>query len=292
MSRSWGIGVFLTVALVLATLAACATTQLPKLGAGGLLHPGRHAMTRATPDHCRDESFAGAGVTLKGWRCSTPVTRRGTIVYLHGIADNRASAEGVIARFLPRGFDVIAYDSRAHGQSEGKACTYGYFEKQDLHNVVDTAQPGPIVLIGTSLGAAVALQEAADDPRVSAIVAAETFSDLRTVATERAPWFFTTGVINKAFELAEAEGHFRVDAVSPQRAAEQITAPVFLLHGELDRETPPAHSQRVAAALKGQKILAIIPGAHHNESLNGTAWAEIQAWIDITLAKGARGSPR
>ena len=72
---------------------------------------------------------------------------------------------------------MIAYDSRAHGDSQGDACTYGFFEKEDLHRVIDTLGPGPVVLIGTSLGAAVALQEAADDRRVSAVVAAETFSD-------------------------------------------------------------------------------------------------------------------
>jgi hypothetical protein len=59
------------------------------------------------------------------------------------------------------------------------------------------------VLLGASLGAAVALQEAAEDPRVSAVVAAETFSDLRIVAAERAPFFFTRGIIGKALKLAE-----------------------------------------------------------------------------------------
>jgi pimeloyl-ACP methyl ester carboxylesterase len=219
------------------------------------------------------------------------VTRRGTIVYLHGVADNRASAAGVIPRLLARGFDVVAYDSRAHGNSEGDFCTYGYFEKDDLHKVLDTVSPGPIVLIGTSLGAAVALQEAADDPRVTAIVAAETFSDLRTVATERAPWFFTSRVINRAFALAEEQAHFRVDAVSPERAATQISVPVLLLHGALDHDTPPAHSQRVLAALKNpKKRLALISDAHHNESLNARTWVEIERWIDIVIARAAGGN--
>lgn len=87
----------------------------------------------------------------------------------------------------PRGFDVVAYDSRAHGESDGDVCTYGFYEARDLHRVLDTVAPGPVVLFGTSLGAAVALQETAGDPRVTAVVAAETFSDLRTVASERAP---------------------------------------------------------------------------------------------------------
>ena len=74
---------------------------------------------------------------------------------------------------------MVASDSRARGDSQGEACTYGFFEKQDLHRVMNTVGSGPVVLIGTSLGAAVALQEAAEsNPRVSAVVAAETFSNL------------------------------------------------------------------------------------------------------------------
>jgi len=76
--------------------------------------------------------------------------------------------------------------------------------------VLDTIHGGPIVLLGHSLGAAIALQEAADDPRVTTVISAETFSDLRTVATERAPLFFSSGVIGRGFRLAKSEAHFRV----------------------------------------------------------------------------------
>jgi pimeloyl-ACP methyl ester carboxylesterase len=175
-----------------------ALSQLPAAGAGGLLHPARHRVVRPTPEGCEDATFPGAAVQLRGWRCRAAAPRRGTIVYLHGIADNRTSAVGVIQRFVPRGFDIVAYDSRGHGASDGDMCTYGFFEKQDLHRVVDTIDGAPIVLLGTSLGAAVALQEAADDPRVDAVVAAETYADLRTIAVERAPFFFTTAAIRQA----------------------------------------------------------------------------------------------
>jgi pimeloyl-ACP methyl ester carboxylesterase len=177
------------IALALLIGSAVAPDQLASAGAGGLLHPARRPVVAVPPASCQDSTLTGDGMTLKGWRCSTSTVRRGTLVYLHGIADNRTSAAGVIERFGKRGFDVVAYDSRAHGESPGDVCTYGYFEKQDLHRVLDTVARGPIVLLGISLGAAVALQEAAQHPRISAIVAAETFSDLRSVATERAPFF-------------------------------------------------------------------------------------------------------
>jgi pimeloyl-ACP methyl ester carboxylesterase len=266
-------------------LLAIAWAQLPGIAAGGLLHPARHVTSRQPPPNCVDRQFAGAGVTLRGWTCAAPSPARGTIVYLHGIADNRGSAAGVIQRFVPRGFDVIAYDSRAHGDSEGDACTYGFFEKQDLRRVVDTLAPGPVVLIGTSLGAAVALQAAADDPRITAVVAAETFSDLRTVATERAPAVLTKGTIDRAFAAAEAQAHFRVDDVRPQQSVQRITAPVLIIHGAQDAETPPAHSERVYAALNGPKQLILVPGAGHNGSLRADVWEQIDRWIDGAIPR-------
>jgi pimeloyl-ACP methyl ester carboxylesterase len=272
-------------ALAAVVLVAWATgpSQLAAAGAGGLLHPARRHMTAVTPATCANATFSGDGVDLKGWRCHASVPSRATLIYLHGVADNRSSSVGVIERFGTRGFDVIAYDSRAHGESSGDFCTYGFFEKQDLHRVIDTIQRGPIVLVGTSLGAAVALQEAALDSRVAAVVAAETFSDLRTVATERAPFVFTPRIIDRAFRLAEEQARFDTTAVSPEVAAEQISIPVLLVHGANDTDTPPDHSRRVFARLHGPKQLIIVPGAHHNESLRADVWPEIERWLDGAL---------
>src|SRR5262249_48987719 len=224
------------------------------------------------------------GLSLRGGRCVAHGRSRGTIVFLHGVGDNRTSAAGIIQRFSERAFDAIVYDSRAHGESAGEICTYGFFAKHDLRRVLDTVAPGPIVVSGQSLGAAVALQEAPLDPRITTVIAAETFSDLRTVATERAPAFFTPTMISRAFGLAERLGHFRVEDVSPARSAADIHIPVLLIHGAADTETPPSHSQRVFAALAGPKRLILVPGAHHNESLRGETWPEIDRWIDDVLA--------
>lgn len=273
--------------------AAYAVSLLPQLGAGALLHPARHEMTAALPAACTSVRFAGHEVTLAGWACRASAARRATLVYLHGIADNRASSAGIIERFTARGFDVVAYDSRAHGQSGGAACTYGYLEKQDLRRVLDRVEPGPVVLVGTSLGAAVALQSGAIDSRITAIVAAETFSDLRTVANERAPFFFSRSIIARAFDVAEEQGRFRAADISPAEAAKQITVPVLLIHGAADIDTPPAHSQRVFDALRGPKRLILVPGARHNESLRGgEIWNTIESWIDAAVtASDRRGRP-
>jgi len=119
------------------------------------------------------------------------------------------------------------------------------------------------------------------------VIAAETFSDLRTVASERAPFFFTKGTIRRTFQLAEEQGHFDVDAVSPERAAAGITVPVLLVHGAMDIDTRPEHSQRVFAALKGPKRLILVPNAGHNGSLRPEVWEEIDRWIDQIIVPAA-----
>ena len=239
----------IATALAAAVIVVGALSLAPSIAAGGLLYPERRTVAAAIPAACTNRDFEGDGVTLRGWHCTATGKRRGTVVYLHGIADNRGSSAGAVDRFTRKGFDVVAYDSRRHGDSGGDVCTYGFLEKRDLRRVVDGLPPGPVVLMGTSLGAAVALQEAAGDPRITAVIAAEVFSDLRTVATERAPWFLPPPVIRKAFQVAEQRGGFLVDAVSPMEAARAIRAPVLLIHGADDRETPPAHSQRIFEAL-------------------------------------------
>jgi len=268
-------------------LVGVASTQLPAAGAAAMLHPFHRKVTQTVPPRCEAVTLKGDGIDLQGWRGEAQGARRGTIIYLHGVADNRVSGLGIIERFTKTGFDVLAYDSRAHGESGGAACTYGFHEKEDLRRVLDTVKPGPVILIGSSLGGAVSLQTAAIDPRVSAVVAAEVFSDFRTVATERAPFVFTPGMIEKAFRLAEEQAHFKVDEVSPVKAAEQIKVPVLLIHGEADTDTPPAHSQRIHDALAGNKRLLLVPGARHNESLSANeTWDEIADWIDRTVAWG------
>lgn len=272
----------MSILILLATLAATiAQSQLAMIGASALLYPSRRPSMRPAPEHCVERTFDGVGVRLAGWVCTSDgASHKPTIVFLHGVADNRDSSVSVIDRFLPRGFNVIVYDSRRHGRSEGDRCTYGFFEKQDLKRVLDQAGVERAILIGHSLGAAVALQAAAIDARITAVVAASTFSDLRTIATERAPVVFTSSLINAAFARAEHDAAFIVDDVSPVRAAAAITVPVFLIHGALDRDTRPAHSERVFAALRGPKQLLIVPDAGHNDSLRADVWQKIERWID------------
>lgn len=260
----------------------------PSWGAGALLHPGRRPI-QARPARAADElDLDGEGVRLRTWWFRSD-GRRGTVVYLHGVGDNRGSSPGIAEHFVPDGFDVVAYDSRAHGDSTGAACTYGYFEKRDLRRVLDKIDRRPIVLLGSSLGAAVALQAAAEDDRIAAVIAIATFSDLRTVAQERAPFFASRGNIEDAFRVAENEAGFSVAAVSPLDAAARIRVPVLMIHGAEDDETPPEHSRRVHAALRAPKHLLLVPGARHGDCLRPEVWRAIDDWLAPALQARSAG---
>ncbi|MFT6411105.1 MAG: alpha/beta superfamily hydrolase, partial [Flavobacteriales bacterium] len=69
--------------------------------------------------------------------------------------------------FVDLGLNVVVFDLRAHGQSGGENCTYGYCEKHDVSSIIDwltaSGVEGQIGLYGTSLGGAIALQTAAID---------------------------------------------------------------------------------------------------------------------------------
>lgn len=76
----------------------------------------------------------------------------------------------------------------------------------------------------------------------------------------------------------------RTPSKSPEVAARTIRAPVLLIHGSLDHDTPPEHSRRVFGALHGPKQLILVPGAGHNQSLRGEVWQDIERWIDRALS--------
>jgi pimeloyl-ACP methyl ester carboxylesterase len=281
------------IAVAAATTVLCAAgavyqAQAPRWAATALLQPVRRAPAAPSSGVYEPFRLQVNGVTLLGWKFPTLGPRVGTLIYLHGVGDNRRAGIGLVERFTRLGFDVVAYDSRAHGESTGDFCTYGYYERQDLKAVIAALPPGRVVLIGHSLGAAIALQTAAEIT-VDAVVSAETFSDLRVVAEERAPRLLTASVVQAAFRMAEQQGRFRVDEVSPVRAAPRIASPVFLIHGADDVATRPEHSKRVFAALRGPKRLLIVPGVGHSQSLNGAALAAVEAWL-LELGIGRRVS--
>ncbi|MBI4811230.1 MAG: alpha/beta fold hydrolase, partial [Ignavibacteriales bacterium] len=127
------------------------------------------------------------GYRLNSWLVKSQQPTKGTIIYLHGVADCKIDGIRFAKLMHDRHYNVFLFDSRRHGESEGVYCTYGYYEKNDVISIIDylttrtDVSLGKIGLFGTSMGAAVGIQAAALDQRISAVVSENSFSTLRKI---------------------------------------------------------------------------------------------------------------
>jgi uncharacterized protein len=286
-SRPWVAAAPLVATL--ATLVACAPTSF---AARMILEPN-HERVRADPV-LRHESveIAGDGVVLRGWLFHAEQPHRGVIIFLHGRNQNREAALVVAKGLLPLGYDVLAYDSRAHGESDGQYSTFGYYEKGDLRRAIDYLGVDRVLIIGVSLGAAVALQAAAEDARIVGVVAISSFSTMEEIVRDQIPPFVPRTQLEAAFREVERRAHMDVKSVDTVEAARAINVPVLLLHGTSDRFTSPEHSRRIYDALPGPRALVLVDGAHHADVLSFRAsWRSIFVWLGRLPLHGARSEP-
>jgi len=261
-----------------ATLAGCVP---PSVGAAVLVDPVRTPVVDTSSLPHKSFAFRSGDINLSGWLFEPAGKPKGLVIFLHGRMANRTWGVPVAEALVPRGYAVLAYDQRAHGTSGGAYCTYGYLEKGDISRAIDAAGIAPVYVIGHSLGAAVALQAAAEDPRIRAVVSAASFSDLSTVVHERAPLAESEADVRAAIHIAEQKAGFTVADVSPRASASRIHVPVLLLHGTRDVAIRPDHSQRILAALQGPKKLVLVDGATHYDVLRfPSVWEEIERFLD------------
>ncbi len=227
------------------------------------------------------------GVILCGWKVRAKAPNGDWVMLFHGQSDNRGGTLPYANFLLSAHYSVLMMDAREHGASGGSIATYGWKERWDTKSEVSALyakeNPHHLYALGESMGAAIALQSAAVEPRISAVVAEASFSDLREVTYDYAglqisPWLgktlFRPATIT-ALRVAEKEGGFEADDVSPEKAVAARAFPILLICGTLDRRIPCRHSERVFRAAKGAKQLWIVPGAGHTSAF-GTDPAEFK----------------
>lgn len=214
------------------------------------------------------------GIALHSWLIPAKGTPRGTVIFLHGVSECKIVGLPIARRLHDAGFHVFLYDSRRHGESGGHFCTYGFYEKHDTTTVINTLfarrdlRVGKIGLMGTSMGAAVAIQVAAMDTRVAAVVAESGFATLRTVFDEyqkrmiKLPWHYLRNIV---IIRSEQLAHFKASAVSPLDAVRTVTIPLFILHGTADNLIKSTYSEQVFRNANEPKELWLIDGARHND---------------------------
>jgi alpha-beta hydrolase superfamily lysophospholipase len=196
----------------------------------------------------------------------------GTILLLHGIGGVKEHMLGSAARLASQGFNILLYDSRAHGHSSGRYCTYGYYEKYDVSKVIDEASRrfgtlGPFAVCGSSFGGAVALQAMTVEPRIVCGVVESTFAALDDIVFEyqqrmlHIPFRF---VAHEALERACDLAHFDAGAVQPEQSAAAVQCPVLVFHGDADERIDIRNGRRIFDALASpRKQWLVIHGAGH-----------------------------
>jgi len=280
---------FFLCAVVL--IAFFGSAIIGKMLASGVLHPMARPITPVLI-HASEHRFqeigattkdfqvtASDGVLLRGWTVRTPNFNGDWVLLFHGVSDNRTGMIGQAALLLRHGYGVVMMDARAHGESGGSMATYGWLERSDTHAIVDalysTEMPHKVFALGSSMGAAIALQSGAVEPRIEGVVAESSFSDLREVTFDYAglhwsPWLgktlFRPGTWT-VISTAQQEGGFSVDDVSPEKSVTLRPYPVLLICDGLDRIIPCRHSRRIFKAATGPKELWEVPGANHASAL-------------------------
>jgi alpha-beta hydrolase superfamily lysophospholipase len=256
---------------------------------GGILHPARlNRMRLEETDQMLNRTGATKsdfnvqatdGVTLKGWKVRPAAANRDWVLLYHGVSDNRTGDIGHAEFLLRHGYRVLMMDSRDHGESGGDMATYGWKERYDTVAIADALYASEKVrhlyALGVSLGGAIALQSAAVEPRIEAVVAEASFANLREVSYDYAglhagSWLGRT-LFRPAPVLAmrsvEKEGGFKPEDVSPEKAVAARTFPVLLICGTRDSTIPCRHSERIYKAASGPKTLWVVRGARHAAAL-------------------------
>jgi uncharacterized protein len=235
----------------------------------GFLHPS----DRGLP--CEEVTLkTGEGMELSCWLIPAPGSARGTVIYLHGVSESKIVGLQPARWLHERGYHVFLYDSRRHGDSGGSFCTYGFYEKHDTSTVINYLQCrtdlrlGRIGLFGSSMGAAVALQVASLDSRVSAVIAESGFATLRSIFDDyqrrmiKLPWHYLRNLV---IRRSEHMAHFKANAVSPLEAVRGIHVPLLIIHGTADNLIDFHYSVSVYEQANQPKELWLIPGARHND---------------------------
>ena len=279
--------VWLRLAALCLALLVSGCTQL-------FFHPQRELID--TPDrHGIEYSVetlqAVDGTKLQAWflpaRVGSGGKAKGTVLFLHGNAQNISTHFQNVAWMPAEGFNVLVLDYRGYGNSEGRPSLSGMQLDIDAamrallaHRDVD---PGRIIVFGQSLGGALAIAYAAYGAHrndIAAIVIDSSFFDYRAIAREKLAGTWLTWPLQWLPWLTVD------DTYSPAAAVGGLSPlPLLLIHGDHDRIVPFHHSEILFKLARNPKDLWIVPGAGHIQSLASEAVrTRLLEYLDHRLA--------
>jgi pimeloyl-ACP methyl ester carboxylesterase len=213
------------------------------------------------------------GVPLKGWwnpgDSGMPV-----IIFVHGLNRSRLELLERGAEASHRGYGVLLFDLRNHGESGKAHTTIGIFESRDVcaasKLVRDQAGSRPQILWGVSMGASSAILAAKQCPGFAAIVSDSSFLSFRETVAHHLRLIFRLPafpIANLIVAITGMRMGFDPDDGDVEAAIREIKIPIMFIAGTADRRMPPALAERMfLAASHPLKEILLVPGATHGEA--------------------------
>ena len=244
------------------------------------VHPGRIALSDDPGRHgigYEDISFAsvGDGTVLRGWFIPAAAGSGRAVVIAPGSGQNRLAGD-ITLRLAPAlvaaGFDVLAFDFRAEGESGGDTLTYGAREQNDVLGAVAAARAHGdrrVAVIGFSLGAASAILAAARSIDIDAVVADSSFADLRTTLARHLAnaAHLPAPLVEYGLFLYGSLSGTDPASVSPETVVTRVgPRPLLFIDGTADDVVSPADSAVLWAAAGSTAQRWEVPGAGHVRS--------------------------
>ncbi len=267
--------------IILVLIAAIALMGISTYTGWTLTHPKRKAIpvfsSNIVPDN-RNISFKDIKdeITLKGWFFEVKGSNK-TLILAHGYRQNRLqygeNTLPLIKSLLNQGYNVLTFDFRNCGESEGNLTTVGIHEKDDLLGAIRYAKTlgsKQIVLMGFSMGAAVSIVAGAQSKDVNAVIADSPFSDMEEYLDKSlSAWsklpsfpFNQTTFASMKILLGVNPKEF-----SPRDVVANIAPrPLFLIHSKDDTYIPVENSHELLKAAGSSATLWETEGVNHVES--------------------------
>jgi fermentation-respiration switch protein FrsA (DUF1100 family) len=266
--RKWGRLLLFAWAIALSGVVMGAVAMIRE-GALRLTHPPRSL-------HAKDDTPLRLGIPYQAITLTTrdglklaawyTPSQNGTLVLVaHGYGAKR-SAE-IYALFARHGYGVLAWDMRAHGESEGELCTVGYAEAGDVETALDYAlsQPGieRVAAWGESMGGVATILAAARRPEIEALVTDSAFTALEDELELRVPIPLLRPLIRF---FAEQEAGGSIQSVRPVDQIGRLSPrPVFIIQGLADQSIPLDSGQRLYEAAGEPRLVWQEEGIGHVE---------------------------
>jgi dipeptidyl aminopeptidase/acylaminoacyl peptidase len=194
----------------------------------------------------------GDALMLRGWYIPAAQTSEKNVILLHGYPADKGNILPALA-FLHEDFNLLLFDFRYLGESEGSYSTAGAKEVEDLLAAVRFLKSRGIKEVGVwgfSMGGAVALMAIEKAPEIRAVISESSYASLAQMTLQLFPIPLLNYPIAYLVSFwAKLFLGINLSEVSPVESARTATIPILLIHSSADAVIPFSHARQLQEAL-------------------------------------------